>query len=111
MPGTIQPRTREDEPLSTPAAVPGAGAGLCSTCVNSPSCVYREARAKDALYCEMFDSGNGASDASTVTLFTAAKPEAGERADLKGLCVNCENRNGCNLIRAESGVWHCEEYR
>jgi hypothetical protein len=28
----------------------------------------------------------------------------------KGLCINCENRETCNLQVPESGVWHCEEY-
>lgn len=30
---------------------------------------------------------------------------------VKGLCINCENRNTCKYIKPNGGVWHCEEYR
>jgi len=30
---------------------------------------------------------------------------------VKGLCINCENRNTCKFIKPNGGVWHCEEYR
>jgi hypothetical protein len=33
------------------------------------------------------------------------------RADLKGLCVNCELRDECMFTKPEEGVWHCEEYQ
>jgi len=39
---------------------------------------------------------------------TGTKPEVGE---LKGLCINCENRFTCILPKPAGGVWHCEEYR
>ncbi len=26
------------------------------------------------------------------------------------ICVNCDNRHTCKLIKPEKGVWHCEEY-
>jgi hypothetical protein len=84
--------------------------GLCSTCINRPDCVYRMSRGTDAQYCEMFDCGNGASLAQTVTLVTRVEPQVREQTSLKGLCVNCENRDSCTLPKAESGVWHCEEY-
>ncbi len=41
----------------------------------------------------------------------AAPPRAEEPISFKGLCANCENRATCTLLRPESGVWHCEEYR
>lgn len=84
--------------------------GLCSTCDNCPDCVYRVSRGADAQYCETFDCGNGASRAQTVTLVTRIEPQVREQTSLKGLCVNCENRDSCSLPKAESGIWHCEEY-
>lgn len=30
---------------------------------------------------------------------------------IKGLCINCENRNTCKYIKPDGGVWHCEEYK
>ena len=30
---------------------------------------------------------------------------------VKGLCINCANRNSCQFVKPEGGVWHCEEYR
>lgn len=29
---------------------------------------------------------------------------------LKGLCLNCANRETCKFQRSEGGVWHCQEY-
>ena len=72
--------------------------------------MYRLSSGVDAQYCEMFDSGNGAQRAQTVTLVTPVKPQVREQPSLKGLCVNCENRDTCTLPKAEGGVWHCEEY-
>ena len=42
----------------------------------------------------------------------AAHPEPRPAADaeLKGLCVNCDNRHHCKYPKPEGGVWHCEEY-
>ena len=84
--------------------------GLCSTCNNRPDCVYRLSRGVDAQYCEMFDCSNGASRAQTEASDAGMKPQAKEQTSLKGLCVNCDNRDTCTLPKAEGGVWHCEEY-
>ncbi len=112
MPSIAKPKSRTGEILAVPAAA--ASVGLCSTCINSSSCVYRDARDRDAQYCEMFDAGNGSRPTPSTTLITTVKPGDREKAGqtkLKGLCVNCENRDTCTLPKAESGVWHCEEYQ
>jgi len=30
--------------------------------------------------------------------------------ELRGLCVNCANRETCLFPKSEGGVWHCEEF-
>lgn len=83
-------------------------AGLCSTCNNRSSCVYREKRGKDAIYCEMFDCcSNGNRDSTTEDRMAVDKKASSE---YKGLCANCVHRETCVLHRPEGGVWHCEEY-
>ena len=38
--------------------------------------------------------------------------EIGDEAEAPlGLCMNCENLDGCNLPKPPGGVWMCEEYR
>jgi hypothetical protein len=88
------------------------GVGLCLTCNNADTCVYRERRGADATYCEMFDdyvslNGRGSSKAA---LTVAATEAASGSAETKGLCLNCAHHDGCRLPRPETGVWHCEEY-
>ena len=91
--------------------------GLCCTCNNAPTCVYRRLRGRDALFCELFDNyvpspngGRGRAVAeATVDTVVPASEEPGGRVYV-GLCVNCENRETCRLPRPKEGVWHCEEY-
>jgi len=83
--------------------------GLCATCNNAESCVYRKRTGTDAIYCEMFDDyvPPSSKDIPPVTVTT---PETAEPGELKGLCVNCAHRDTCKLPRPKGGVWHCEEY-
>lgn len=86
--------------------------GLCATCNNASTCVYRKARGFDALFCEMFDGsappeGNRRRNAASIVEMAPDSAAPGKR---KGLCVNCRNRETCTLPGAEEGVWHCEEY-
>lgn len=83
--------------------------GLCATCNNAESCIYRKRRGTDAIYCEMFDgyappNGRGVAPVVMVT------PDTAESGEFKGLCVNCAHRDTCKLPRPKGGVWHCEEY-
>lgn len=112
MPSPVKPKGRTDGSLAAPGYT--SSAGLCSTCIHAQSCVYREARGGDAQYCELFEVGNGSHPTPTVSLVTKVKSDAGakpKQSTLRGLCVNCENRDTCTLPKAEGGVWHCEEYR
>lgn len=87
--------------------------GLCSTCINSVNCIYRARRGFDAIYCEMFcieaDSTKQSDDFNEERLILPGVQNS-YSASFKGLCQNCQNRDGCLLPRPEEGVWHCEEY-
>lgn len=88
------------------------GAGLCLTCNNVDTCVYRKRRGADAISCELFDNyvtrnGGGGKEA-TLAVLTPAKES--EPASRKGLCLNCSHQKACQLPKPETGVWHCEEY-
>lgn len=91
---------------------PKAFIGLCITCNNSDTCVYRKQRGTDAIYCELFDGyaapqhGRGIEVTGAVT---DGSLDVGT-TDAKGLCMNCVHRDSCQLARPEGGVWHCEEY-
>ncbi len=89
--------------------------GLCSTCNNSATCALRLRRGFDALYCEMFDDyvppmTEVIDEVKLGSLQTGAGSEKTVSTPLKGLCVNCKNRETCGYPKAEGGVWHCEEY-
>ncbi|MEO0071407.1 MAG: hypothetical protein ABIK39_04925 [candidate division WOR-3 bacterium] len=87
--------------------------GLCSTCSHSHGCGYRLRQSQPVVWCEEFESTSvpfveetqsGMAQAPTVA-------EMHEWDKYKGLCVNCENRDSCQIRNKEIGVWHCEEYR
>ena len=95
----------------------GHSPGLCLTCNNSPTCVYRAMRGYDAIYCETFDAGvppgggrPGDKYAAPVGAPSTIAPVESRVTVTRGLCVNCEHRDSCALPRPEGGVWHCEEY-
>ena len=84
--------------------------GLCSTCIHKDDCVFLSGATEPVKYCDEFDSG-----ITTVPpkkeISAEESTETGEDTELKGLCVNCENRETCTFEKPKSGVWHCEEYR
>jgi hypothetical protein len=61
----------------------------------------------------MFDDSQPQSQAEVEEVKTSPDPieTKGLESDLKGLCVNCDNRHTCTFPKPEEGVWHCEEYR
>jgi len=92
-------------------------AGLCMTCNNASSCVYRSRRGYDALYCELYDGyadatvkGNGHGDEDAVLASARAEAETTSSGEYRGLCQNCIHRDTCKLAKPEGGIWHCEEY-
>lgn len=90
--------------------------GLCYTCNNSPTCVYRAGRGP-ALFCELFDdyvapplgrNGERASQADNPA--TAVRAAAEDVSKYAGLCMNCEHRRSCAHSQLTGGIWHCENY-
>jgi hypothetical protein len=47
---------------------------------------------------------------TVITLDSEKNPEFKQVAELKGLCVNCDNRFICLMSGQVGGVWYCEEY-
>jgi hypothetical protein len=68
-------------------------ASVCVTCSKAPWCGHRIGEPVKEASCEDFEKLKG-------------RPGKAHR----GLCVNCDRREGCTLPRPPGGVWHCEEY-
>jgi hypothetical protein len=91
--------------------------GLCLTCDHARSCTYPRELDRPVWHCEEFEANQAPVDRATVESFLIeerAKARAAEysngKGELKGLCVNCENRKTCTFPKPEEGVWRCEEY-
>ena len=87
--------------------------GLCATCNEEPNCFYARNADRPVLFCEMFDNTSPVSEKEPQGERSKAQQGETEQiqsATLKGLCVNCENRETCTFPKPEEGVWHCEEY-
>jgi hypothetical protein len=89
--------------------------GLCLTCQNASTCIYPRNLDQPVLQCEEFDCYETPMERTTVDRILAiARNGAGSGSEnlveLKGLCVNCENRATCTFPKPETGVWRCEEY-
>ena len=82
--------------------------GLCSTCKNASGCVFPRSIEHPVMHCDEFDGHEGPKTIVTPRIVTVINDE---KAEFKGLCRNCENRNGCTYPKSEAGVWHCDEYR
>ena len=95
--------------------VVNGSSGLCMTCNNSPTCMYRASRGP-ALFCETFDYYTPPVAPASHRPDTERpsgrilEPVESEMHTLSGLCVNCQHRAACTLLRPAGGVWHCEEY-
>ncbi len=91
--------------------------GLCLTCDHARSCTYPREPDRPVWQCEEFEGNQAPLDTTAVESFLI-KERAKARAvacnngdgQLKGLCVNCENRKTCTFPKPEEGVWRCEEY-
>jgi len=82
--------------------------GLCETCANRFTCVFKLNANKIILQCELFEV-----EESVPTPFLSIASRSHNKkliSSLKGLCGNCSNVPYCQLPKAEGGVWHCEEY-
>jgi hypothetical protein len=93
--------------------------GLCGDCVQSAICTLRNGRKRRVLECDEYLS------LTEVGLQTETIHVAVNRADggdnpvpteartngRLGLCSHCAGWETCRYSVAESGVWHCDEYR
>jgi len=87
--------------------------GLCVNCNAAENCMHLKNCTKPVQFCEEFCEVGP----RTQTMFRKVAPQLTPREErkgpigLKGLCVNCDFRETCTHAQAESGVWHCENYR
>lgn len=94
------------------AAAEEAKSELCVNCAHRDGCGFRGAA--PVLQCEEYRcEGPGCAEVRAVKAKPAssASRSVQEPPDLKGLCVNCDNRFDCGFPRLQGGVWHCQEYR
>ena len=90
--------------------------GICSTCNDGKICVSKKTRRGPVWFCEQFDDYVAVKELyETAYQPTDSQDRSGIRADdslrFKGLCINCENRQGCNYLKPNGGIWHCQEYK
>jgi hypothetical protein len=78
--------------------------GLCLTCDHARSCIYPRELDRPVWHCEEFEANQAERAKAKAAAYNNGKGE------LKGLCVNCENRKTCTFPKPEEGVWRCEEY-
>jgi hypothetical protein len=85
--------------------------GLCVNCNHRTACGYRRDPARPVVFCEEFECFTPPSvEAAPVTVPAPTEQDMADWDKYKGLCVNCDNRETCQIRNAEIGVWHCEEY-
>lgn len=100
-------QSRENPNLANESTVIGRYLGLCSTCGHSNGCTLRNNSESPVLFCEEFDSSlPGTPAVNPVPIQSKDNSSDGNM----GLCINCENRDGCGFQKPEGGVWNCEEY-
>jgi hypothetical protein len=91
--------------------------GLCLTCDHARNCTYPRHVDSSVWQCEEFEAYDMPVERTTVEDFltsVSAKAQVAVsnngKGELKGLCLNCENRKTCIFPKPEEGVWRCEEY-
>lgn len=85
--------------------------GICPSCENLPLCTFIHGSRMPVTFCEEF-TNNGIPKAAKAG--KRQKIVTGSQAPSErfiGLCITCENRNGCCFSKDEAGIWRCEEYR
>ena len=89
---------------------PGIYRGLCATCANGALCTFPRDPKRPVMNCDEFEGYE--KGVKTVHAAPSAAMEEAHPKDekYKGLCSNCENRQGCTFPKPEGGVLNCEEY-
>jgi hypothetical protein len=113
----VRPLRREDLAPAGRTLPQRPPAGLCVTCIYAETCALRFATEGAVLMCEEFDDRVPDAGATPVAEAEVEHPApavlsmATGLSALKGLCMDCEDRETCRLPRSPEGVWDCEEYR
>lgn len=110
-----KPEATAGKPSTSSARVIG---GICITCNYGADCVHLKRNPNVAIWhCENYDDhvapGETVPEVSIPVISNdAALGIETENANVetKGLCIDCENRDGCAHAIKTGGVWHCEEY-
>ncbi len=86
-------------------------AGLCANCRHQSDCGFLARACTPILECELYECGLSDRPRLMVVKKACAAAVSEEAEAPLGLCMNCENRESCNLPKPQGGVWMCEEYR
>jgi hypothetical protein len=86
-------------------------ASLCANCRHQSDCSFLPKACVPILECELYECGRSERPRLMVVKKTCAAAPTEEVEAPLGLCMNCENLQGCNLPKPQGGVWMCEEYR
>ena len=95
--------------------------GLCTTCMHKLTCTFPGTAGNPKLFCEEFQCEVLPCPEVTagISIVSPEQSEARSDQDLPdqkpdrymGLCINCANRESCNLPKQNGGIWFCEEYQ
>jgi hypothetical protein len=106
-------RVEEADPAERQQVEELINASLCANCRHQSDCGFLPKACAPIQECELYECGLS----DRPRLMVVKRPcgpaaEIGDEADAPlGLCMNCENLDGCNLPKPPGGVWMCEEYR
>lgn len=85
-------------------------AGLCTTCDHRSDCVFASAEIQPVVFCEEFT--DSMAEHARDREQKKARVDGTSPVDpmLRGLCVNCDNREGCVHEKPAGGISYCEDY-
>jgi hypothetical protein len=100
--------------ISTPTIATIEYNGLCASCSSATDCTFKRSAERAIMHCDEF-SGYEIPGLLITEAEITAKPRLSfsepTPSILSGLCVNCEERDGCTYPKSDGGVWRCEDYR
>lgn len=93
---------------------------ICQTCIHVTDCAHYKnchSQGKTIFHCENFDDRPAlrvadveCRDDQKLRVEPAKTGISYIKGRMKGLCLNCENRETCKYSISDAGVWHCDEY-
>ena len=85
--------------------------GLCTTCVNNPSCTFPRNASVPVMQCLEFQGDIRVDGRRANSGHSTSAPAPDPALREPGLCSWCENRPTCTFPKSEGGVWSCEEFQ